>query len=558
MIDPIQMLEVTIYSKLLNEASSHFVLLNKFNILYVVFVFFIYKLFNLDYVQDNLKHNLKSLINLSYFQSSMTVSGHMKTYCVGYGREKQVTKILYSNKFRAITYYLLKEKIKYISNLSEVMNTVVSSYYDDDTIEYVMLPEYNQKILICEKNNIYIEIIVDEKISDEKKDNEKTQLTSKLYIYKLTIPQRLKYSLLEEFVKTCEDAYEYDINNKTKHMIFEYVSSSKDQETGRLELLFHEYLFKSNKFLDKNIFFEGKDKLIEYVDKFKVKKDGDSVTEYEKEYQEVGVTFKASILLRGPPGCGKSCTIRGILNRTGRHGVVVSWSKLKTCADLCSLFRLNTINDKKYTMDQLCFIFEDFDANGSDILKNRSSKVSTITDILSTDKSIVKLLKKIESEEDESGEDENEDDIKVKTTRGIEKFLLNKTPIEDELTLECVLNVLDGIIELHNAMIIFTTNHLEHIDPAFTRSGRIDFHQEFTLATVNIIKEMLQKIRKIDVTNVKYKNYFSKMKDYVISPADVQNICFKYKNENVIEILNDIIALCNKKNNLNCKKGLNI
>jgi hypothetical protein len=61
---------------------------------------------------------------------------------------------------------------------------------------------------------------------------------------------------------------------------------------------------------------------------------------------------------------------------------------------------------------------------------------------------------------------------------------------------------------------------------------------------------MLQKIRKIDVENAKYKKYFDKMKDYVISPADVQNICFKYKNENVIEILNDIIALCNENKKL--------
>ena len=37
------------------------------------------------------------------------------------------------------------------------------------------------------------------------------------------------------------------------------------------------------------------------------------------------------------------------------------------------------------------------------------------------------------------------------------------------------------------------------------------------------------------------------MKDYVISPADVQNICFKYKNENAVEILNDIIAICDEK-----------
>ena len=198
-------------------------------------------------------------------------------------------------------------------------------------------------------------------------------------------------------------------------------------------------------------------------------------------------------------------------------------------------------------MDQLCFIFEDFDANDCDILKKRSSKV-TEEDVLSSTGGVSKLLKKnARNKLDDDGIDEEGENKLLSLTDMQKIMLLNKPQIEDELTLECVLNVLDGIIELHNAMIIFTTNHLEQIDPAFTRSGRIDFHQEFTLATVNTIKEMLQKIRKIDVSNVKYKKYFDKMKDYVISPADVQNICFKYKNENAVEILNDIIAICDEK-----------
>ena len=212
-------------------------------------------------------------------------------------------------------------------------------------------------------------------------------------------------------------------------------------------------------------------------------------------------------------------------------------------------------------MDQLCFIFEDFDANDCDILKKRSSKVTEV-DVLSSTGGVSKLLKKNARNKVDGDDIDEEDENKLLSLTDMQKImLLNKPHIEDELTLECVLNVLDGIIELHNAMIIFTTNHLEQIDPAFTRSGRIDFHQEFTFATVNTIKEMLYKIRKIDVSNVKYKKYFDKMKDYVISPADVQNICFKYKNENAVEILNDIIAICDEKiknNNLICKKGLNI
>jgi ATP-dependent 26S proteasome regulatory subunit len=98
-------------------------------------------------------------------------------------------------------------------------------------------------------------------------------------------------------------------------------------------------------------------------------------------------------------------------------------------------------------------------------------------------------------------------------------------------------------------MIIFTTNHIDHIDPAVIRSGRIDFHQEFKKASVNIIKEMVSNIRNIDCTNPDYESYFGKMADYTLSPADIQNICFKYTNNDAIQILNEITDLSISKHN---------
>ena len=347
--------------------------------------------------------------------------------------------------------------------------------------------------------------------------------------------EKNKYHILDEFVTNCLQTYNNEIMNKKTHMIFEYGGTYKD-DCDKIKLQYHEYPFKSNKILDKNIYFEGKDKLIEYVDKFKVKKNGEK-SDYEREYEEAGVTFKASILLRGPPGCGKSCTIRGILNRTGRHGVLVTWSRLKTCADFCSLFRTTKINDKEYSIGELCFIFEDFDANKSDILKSRTNKqCSGCNDYSKIQQMIEKYDKKDEHE---------------KLIKELDTMTLFDKKMEDELTLECVLNVLDGIIELHNTMIIFTTNHLEHIDPAFTRSGRIDFQHEFKLASINIIKEMLHKIRNIECENPEYNDYFTNMTDYVISPADIQNICFKYTNSNITEILTEVVSACKNKNKIN-------
>lgn len=46
--------------------------------------------------------------------------------------------------------------------------------------------------------------------------------------------------------------------------------------------------------------------------------------------------------------------------------------------------------------------------------------------------------------------------------------------IEDELNLAGLLNVLDGVVDTPNRIIIMTTNHPEKLDPALIRPGRIN------------------------------------------------------------------------------------
>jgi hypothetical protein len=58
---------------------------------------------------------------------------------------------------------------------------------------------------------------------------------------------------------------------------------------------------------------------------------------------------------------------------------------------------------------------------------------------------------------------------------------------------------------------------------------------------------MLGKIRNIDVNNPIYAEYFDKMIDYVLSPADIQTICFKYTENDKEIILNEIVELCKSK-----------
>lgn len=125
------------------------------------------------------------------------------------------------------------------------------------------------------------------------------------------------------------------------------------------------------------IYFEGKEKLIKYVDKFiyNEKEVKNKIpNKYEQEYKTIGYTYKSTFLLYGFPGCDKTSTIKGILNRTKRHGIIINLSKIKTCEELEIIFRNRLINHKEYDARELYFIIEDCDASKNNILLSRKNK----------------------------------------------------------------------------------------------------------------------------------------------------------------------------------------
>jgi chaperone BCS1 len=101
------------------------------------------------------------------------------------------------------------------------------------------------------------------------------------------------------------------------------------------------------------------------------------------------------------------------------------------------------------------------------------------------------------------------------------------------------LNVLDGIIELHGVMIIMTTNYPDKIDAALIRPGRFDFKHEFKKATKQIIIDMLTfRYGLTDETTIKSLSSRLKVGNEVLSPAEIQSICFK--NENIFDAIKEI------------------
>ena len=99
----------------------------------------------------------------------------------------------------------------------------------------------------------------------------------------------------------------------------------------------------------------------------------------------------------------------------------------------------------------------------------------------------------------------------------------------DEITLEYVLNVLDGIVELNNSIVFFTTNTLEAIDPALTRPGRIDKVIKMDYINSKMLKEILQHYYK-NQSYEKYKTKIKNIENKEISYSRIIQIAIESKN----------------------------
>jgi chaperone BCS1 len=249
----------------------------------------------------------------------------------------------------------------------------------------------------------------------------------------------------------------------------------------------------------------------------------------QKNYEKAGIPYKSVLLLHGDPGCGKSSLIKATIDYTGRHCILVSWSKIRTCNDFASLFRPLKINQKTYYSNELILVFEDFDANNNDIIKKRKNM-------------------KIHDEKNENKRENEETDSEISTieesikTKILNEFKLTPQKLEDEITLEFILNVLDGIIELYDIIVFFTTNDIDIIDPALKRTGRIDKIIKMEKANCKNICEMLAHRYNLSETELKkYETEINLVPEYENSYSDISQICNYSKT--VEECLSNIVKM---------------
>lgn len=196
-----------------------------------------------------------------------------------------------------------------------------------------------------------------------------------------------------------------------------------------------------------------------------------------------------------------------------------------------------------YTQDEVIYVLDDFDCM-SDIFMDRDlkDKKQDDKDIIDHQKLEIEYLKKqlkhfktrknVTKQEPSKHDDNYLDDIIDDFDRYPKGDFYTTTT---QITLQNILEILDGVIEMDGRMIIMTTNKRDILDPALIRPGRIDLDLEFKYPTRDLI---------LYIFNYMYKNYtqderhdvlqkYGKyIKDSELSTAKIIN-CFMYIDMNV-------------------------
>jgi len=477
-----------------------------------------------------------------------------------------VTKTVYSNNFVSVSHYLSKKRCE-LKNLTEVMvnNTELNlNRYDDDSSanewnkrnQYLFFPVGQEEFVIFQKNEKDDKYKIfchfkDSEIStednDDKNKNKNTVSKKKKFTITLSIKSKNPNDInkILAFIEECNIEYHKDIDKKLNddtQNIYVYMKSEKEDD--KMNLIFKEYPLKNNKYLGKNIFFKDIEKMVNYIKDFIYDPDlpDDKMSPGEDRYVRCGFTYKAGLLFHGTPGCGKTSAIKAILNETKRHAIIINLNRIKTCEELENVFRTRTINGKKLKGKQICYILEDCDAFEDNIIKSRKLNEDKKGDNQSSNDN--------SSNNKFTDLDENINSNKLmeymKESNIKSDYFKSMIKVDDAVNLSCFLNILDGLIELYGVMIIMTTNYPKKIDDALIRPGRIDFIYEFTKATKKTIIDMLK--ISYDLTDIQIEKYVKHLniKDEVLSPAEVQSICFK--NNDIQQCINELILAAQKSN----------
>lgn len=170
----------------------------------------------------------------------------------------------------------------------------------------------------------------------------------------------------------------------------------------------------------------------------------DAFTKKRDWYDEHGIPYHFGIMLHGLAGMGKSSIAQAIASYMNADMYVLSGDSIMGLPKAIRIIDRDSVN---YKSDFNIILVEDIDCGiHSDSMSNRLNK-------------LMYMVSDSDDIPDSTSDKNRENDI-------------------SHFGLASVLNALDGIGSPSNVIFIFTTNHIDALDPALIRPGRIDLSLE--------------------------------------------------------------------------------
>lgn len=201
-----------------------------------------------------------------------------------------------------------------------------------------------------------------------------------------------------------------------------------------------------------------------------LKNDIQSFIDSKKMYMNNNILYKRNYLLYGKPGTGKSSLIFALASEFNYKIKII---------DLKSVGRISDILQQISNQEKIFYVFEDIDALSSTLMEREDKPESN----------------RINEKKDSPRE-------------------LVADSHSEGLDLSDILNVMDGLYTPEGAICFFTTNHIEKLDKAFLRDGRMDCKVEINDLDNKTANQMIK-------DKLGYEGLFTKES---INPATLQEM----------------------------------
>ncbi|KQJ98547.1 AAA-ATPase At3g28610 [Brachypodium distachyon] len=204
-------------------------------------------------------------------------------------------------------------------------------------------------------------------------------------------------------------------------------------------------------------------------------------------YHRIGKAWKRGYLLHGPPGTGKTTMIAAMANYLGYDIYDIELTTMHSNNDLRKLF--------VETTGRSIIVIEDIDCS-LDLTGSRARATAGTT------------FQGWQGDGD------------------LDAYGMRNTKTRDErgniMTLSGLLNFIDGLWSVHSGerIIVFTTNHLDKLDPALIRRGRMDMHIEMSYCEFEAFKKLAENYLGVDAHPL-FDAVRELLRAVEITPADV-------------------------------------